>query len=299
MLTHLFADLERLARGFVRCMSGLVFFVSAAVARPVWGLNGPNIAHQFLLKAQPEDESVPRSSLLNEQLTQNPNGPTKAHQQRPNEAPSAIAYGGGNCGKLQGGEAMPCSGDNFEAYTETACALGRNFLHPLVQLTLLKSYAAIKAQFPERRWQFGELGRPSGGPLWPHKTHQNGLSADFFVPVLNATKSPASLPILAVNRYGYGLEFNRLGALGTLHIDWKALADHLLALEAAGADRGVSIERVIITPDFHRALFEQAPELLPLRRKFMLREAWVRHDEHYHVDFAIPDAFRKPLRCRR
>ncbi len=211
----------------------------------------------------------------------------------------AIAYGSGGCGKLEGGEAMPCSGENFEVYTTTACVLGRNFLHPLVQQTLVEAYAALKKQEPERRWQFGELGKASGGPLWPHKTHQNGLSADFFMPVLNARGEAALLPIVAVNRFGYGLEFNRRGALGTLYVDWKALARHLLALETAGASRGVSIERVIVTPDFHQVLFERAPELSPLRPKFMQREAWVRHDEHYHVNFVIPDALRKPLRCGR
>ena len=63
-----------------------------------------------------------------------------------------------------------------------------------------------------------------------------------------------------------------------------------------GAD--VAPERIIITPDFHQPLLQQVPALQRLAPLLMKREAWVRHDEHFHVDFAIPEALRRPLQCR-
>ena len=47
-----------------------------------------------------------------------------------------------------------------------------------------------------------QLSAPEGGWLRPHKSHQNGLSADFFVPVVDAGGRPSKLPISAVKKLG-------------------------------------------------------------------------------------------------
>lgn len=210
----------------------------------------------------------------------------------------AISFGGGSCGRLQGGVALPCRGPNFEAFARTACAAGRNYLHPLVRDTVVDAYRTVAAQHPRRTWQYGETGKQAGGRLWPHRTHQNGLAADFFVPVVTSRGEPAQVPISLFNKLGYGLEFDRKGTLGGLRIDWRALGDHLLALESAGRAHGVRIERIILTPDFHQALLDGAPAVRRLAPLLMKREAWVRHDEHYHVDFEIPEPLHKALSCR-
>jgi penicillin-insensitive murein endopeptidase len=211
----------------------------------------------------------------------------------------AISHGGGSCGKLEGGVAVPCHGNNYEAFADTACALGRNYLHPRVRDTVVDAFESLHADRPTRRWQYGELGKAEGGALWPHKTHQNGLSADFFVPVVGATGQPTLVPISATNKFGYGLEFSKNGVLGERVIDWSAIGAHLLALESAGAARGVRIERIILTPDFHRRLFRENPGVRRLAPLFMQKEAWVRHDEHYHVDFGVPRELRRALRCAK
>lgn len=211
----------------------------------------------------------------------------------------ALSFGGGGCGKLQGGVSLPCSGINYQAYADTACALGRNYLHPLVQQTVLGAFVALESSGSKRVWQYGEMGKAEGGSLWPHKTHQNGLAADFFMPVTNKSGEPVQVSISAFNKFGYGLEFDQKGNLDDLHIDWRAVGQHLLALESAGKPLGVQIERIIITPDFHEALFRQNPGLGRLAALFMRKEAWVRHDEHYHVDFRIPDRLRRPLKCKK
>jgi penicillin-insensitive murein DD-endopeptidase len=212
---------------------------------------------------------------------------------------AALSFGDGSCGKLRGGIALPCGGANFEAHAVAACTLGRNFLHPLVNLTVVDSYAALAEALPTRRWQYGEMGKQAGGPLWPHKTHQNGLSADFFVPVSDVKSEAVLLKTSALNRFGYDFELTDAGELGALHIDWKAIGAHLLALEAAGKKHGVHIARIIITPDFHQQLLLENPSISHLAPLFMKKEPWVRHDEHYHVDFAIPETLRRPLKCKK
>lgn len=211
----------------------------------------------------------------------------------------AIAYGSGGCGRLEGGVKLPCEGNNYEAFSSLACRLGRTWLHPLVAATLTDAYAVLEQEAPGRRWQYGDLGLEEGGRLRPHRTHQSGIAADFFVPVVDAEGRPAEVPIQAHRKFGYALEFDASGALpGTgLRVDFRALAAHLLTLERVGKDHGVVVERVIVTPDFHRALLAAEPRLEAMRGRFMQQEAWVRHDEHYHVDFGLPGHLRRPLRC--
>lgn len=213
----------------------------------------------------------------------------------------AIAYGSGGCGRLEGGMKLPCEGANFEAFSRLACGLGRTWLHPSVIATMTDAYAALEEVVPGRRWQYGDLGLKEGGRLRPHRTHQSGIAADFFVPVVDAQGRPTKLPTQAHQKFGYALEFDAEGKLpGTgLEIDFSALAAHLLALELAGVDHGVMVERIIVTPDFHDALLAAEPRLAAMRGRFMENEARVRHDAYYHVDFALPGHLRSPLRCDR
>lgn len=214
----------------------------------------------------------------------------------PKGVPS-IAYGGGGCGKLEEGEALPCSGDNYEAFASTACALGRNYLHPLVTKTVVEAFGVMAKELPKRQWQYGDLGWEEGGSFRPHKTHQNGLAADFFVPVNAEDGSSALVPISVFNKFGYDVEFDQRGHYEDLSIDWRALTSHLIALETVGAKHGVTIKRVILTPEFQKLLLKADPRATRFQGRFSRRRSWVRHDEHYHVDFELPKRFRRPLKC--
>ncbi len=210
---------------------------------------------------------------------------------------TAVAFGGGKCGSLRGGTALLCSGDNFESFSDAACVLGRNHLHPLVIDTIEDAYTSLDVAHPNRRWQFGDFGWKAGGQLRPHKTHQNGLSADFFVPVVNAKRAPDLVPIEYGNKFGYGVEFDAKGVHGDLEIDWKALTDHLLALEESGKAYRTKIRRVILAPELRNLLIKKDPRARRFASRFSKRKSWVRHDEHYHVDFDIPSKLKRPLSC--
>jgi penicillin-insensitive murein endopeptidase len=89
-------------------------------------------------------------------------------------------------------------------------------------------------------------------------------------------------------RAGYGLEFDSNGCLGSPRIDFESVAAHLLAIQEAARRNSLRIERVIIAPRYiplleARSSGQRIGDSIP----FMRTEAWIRHDEHYHVDFGL------------
>jgi penicillin-insensitive murein endopeptidase len=191
-------------------------------------------------------------------------------------------------GRIENAVALPLSGPNFSAYADIARRLGRTWLHDGVQRVVLAAYVELETTQPDQRFVYAETGAPRGGPFPPHRTHQNGLSVDFHVPVRDAAGRPARLPLNPLNRYGYDLEFDAAGRRGDLAIDFDAINAHLLALDAAARAEGIGIGRVIFDPPYLPKLYAaQRGDEVRRRIRFMPRPAWVRHDEHYHVDFAV------------
>jgi penicillin-insensitive murein endopeptidase len=96
------------------------------------------------------------------------------------------------------------------------------------------------------------------------------------------------LPGSVFNRFGYDLEFDGEGRLDDYRIDFDALAQLVLALDRTAKARGIGIARVIFDVPLQRHLW-RAKGGAQLRRQvaFSTRPAWVRHDEHIHVDFAV------------
>jgi penicillin-insensitive murein endopeptidase len=203
------------------------------------------------------------------------------------DAPSR-SEGRRDAGRLVHGKRLPSSGTNFTTYSRLGSLLGRNCVQDRVRDTVLAAYEALATELPQMRFVLGETGWCSGGRLWPHKTHQHGLSVDFMVPVRTVGGEPAVLPTPPWKEFGYDIDFDAEGRYGNLRIDFEALAIHLDLLARSAADNGLAIERVILAPDLQ-------PHLLATRRGARIagrlplstRRAWVRHDEHYHVDFRL------------
>ncbi|WP_411880713.1 penicillin-insensitive murein endopeptidase [Polaromonas sp. YR568] len=192
-------------------------------------------------------------------------------------------------GHIEGSVKLPTSGPNFSAYSSLAATAGRTHVHAKVAEIMAASYAALYTASASTTYVYGETGWPSGGRFRPHRTHQNGLSVDFFVPVRNAQGKSAALPGSISNRFGYDLEFNADAKHGEYAIDFPAIAEHLYQLHVAAKARGVGIALVIFDAPFLPRLFA-TPRGAYLKENlnFMKGKPWVRHDEHYHVDFAIP-----------
>jgi penicillin-insensitive murein endopeptidase len=183
---------------------------------------------------------------------------------------------------------LPAQGDNFVAYSVLGIELGRTYVHGLVRQAVLDSYANVRKIMSDKVYVYGETGFAHGGPIRPHRTHQAGLSVDFMVPVLDAANRSVPLPSTPLNKFGYGLEFDDQGRIPGFRIDFDAMAEHLHQILIVAHHHGITIERVI----FDRHLMERllsSRHGAELRRSlpFMKERPWIRHDEHYHIDFRI------------
>jgi penicillin-insensitive murein endopeptidase len=136
---------------------------------------------------------------------------------------------------------------------------------------------------------YGETGWASGGSFKPHKTHQNGLSVDFMVPVVDKAGKSVPLPTNAFNKFGYDIEFDAKGRYGELTIDYEAITAHLHAIKKAADAKKVKIWRVIFDPELQPFLKKtKSWSAIKGQIQFSKRRSWVRHDDHYHIDFEVP-----------
>lgn len=201
----------------------------------------------------------------------------------------STCHGATEKGSLENGWQLPGAGENFQAYSRAGVLMGRNYVHSRVYAVVLDAYESLAQSAPGKKFVYGETGWAKGGSFKPHKTHQNGLSVDFFVPVLNPEGRSVPLPTSPFNKFGYGLEFDAHGRFGDFAIDYEAMAAHLLAVKAAADRHGIRIRRVIFDNDLQTLLFQTAQGArLQAELTFSKKKPWVRHDEHYHVDFIVP-----------
>jgi len=194
-------------------------------------------------------------------------------------------------GHLEGGVKLPFSGPNFVTYSYLAGLVGRTYVHSAVREIILNAYQRLKKEEPDKVYKYAETGYREGGPFKPHKTHRNGLSVDFMTPVVDANGKSAVLPTNPFNKYGYDIEFDSHGKYKDLTIDYDALAAHIVALDKEAKKAGFGIRRVIFDPKLQPNLFKtKYGAYLKKHVYFFKRPAWIRHDEHYHVDFNVPCA---------
>ena len=197
-------------------------------------------------------------------------------------AANSTCYGTYGEGRVAGAIRMPFSGPNFAPYCAPCVAALRTYGHaPAIESTVA-AYRELEGTRPQTRFLYGEIGFPWGGRFRPHRSHRNGLSFDFMVPLTEGI-----LPTGPSNRYGYDAEFDTQGVGEAGRIDFEAIALHLAALDRAARERGGSVARVFFAPDLQdelRAVAGNALDGIRLNQ----RQSWVRHDDHYHVDFAFP-----------
>lgn len=205
------------------------------------------------------------------------------------ERTASICYGNTEKGRIENAWQLPTYGSNFSAYSRFGVALGRNYVHSAIYAVVLDAYKDIQQNAPQKKYVYGDTGWKSGGSFRPHKTHQNGLSVDFFVPVVDKTGKSVPLPTAPFNKFGYTIEFTSDGRYQNYKIDFDAMAKHLAALKKAADQHGVKIWRVIFDNDLQKLLFQSSKGIeLQAQLTFSKKKPWIRHDEHYHVDFIVP-----------
>lgn len=198
-------------------------------------------------------------------------------------------YGTTSDGWLKSGVQLPSKGSNFVSYSSIARLLGRTYVHSAVRDIVLDSYKELESAARGKVFKYAETGYKSGGKFKPHKTHMNGLSVDFMVPVVNKEGVSVHFATNPLNRFGYNVEFDSFSQFGEYKIDYPAMAAHIVALDKAAKAKGYGLWRVIFYPKFQPNLLSTIHGgYLKENIKFSSRVSWVKHDEHYHVDFIIP-----------
>ena len=184
---------------------------------------------------------------------------------------------------------LPSKGDNFTSFSKVAELAGRTYVHSQVKNIIVDAYQALQKSHPDKRYKYAETGLENGGKFSPHKTHQNGLSVDFMTPVINEKGLSVHLPTHVFNRFGYDIEFDKQGQFEQFKIDYTALAAHIVELHKSATAKGYDIWRVIFDPTLQAGLYKtKYADYLKEHIQFSTKPSWVRHDEHYHVDFLVP-----------
>ena len=203
-------------------------------------------------------------------------------------AEQSKCYGTTGSGYLRDGVKLPQSGNNLVGYSLAARVAGRTYVHSEVKKIIVSSYKSQEIVEPDKVFKYAETGLKKGGKFKPHKTHQNGLSVDFMVPVIDENGKSVHLPTNALNKLGYNIEFNSKNRYKQFSIDFQALAAHIVQLHKKAIENGHEIWRVIFAPELQPYLYKtEYGAYLKDNIQFSKKRSWVRHDEHYHVDFKV------------
>lgn len=214
------------------------------------------------------------------------------NQNKGNDLPSQ-SKGLVSNGSLENGKLIPFKGDNFQYFDTSSYLYGRAFVHHKVKDAVLEAYEELHKTLPERMFFIMETSNQHGGKLLPHKTHQNGLSVDFMMPLI---KNGAPYYDLAhIGTRHYMLKFDESGRPlrdTSAVIDFNTVAQHLLILEEKACKNGLKIKKVIIKIEFKKHLFTtEYGKKLKKSKIYVVRGLTPLinelHDDHYHVDFEL------------
>lgn len=202
---------------------------------------------------------------------------------------SSACYGTTSNGRLVEGVELPSKGTNYVSYSFVARLAGRTYVHSDVRDIIVTAYQALEQEQPSKVYKYAETGFKGGGKFKPHKTHQNGLSVDFMVPAVDENGKSVHLPTNPFNKLGYNIEFDNDSHYERMHIDYEAMAAHIVALHQQAKKRNRDIWRVIFAPELQPNLYStKYADYLKSHIQFSKKRSWVRHDEHYHIDFVVP-----------
>ena len=191
-------------------------------------------------------------------------------------------------GRLVNGKRLPSRGDNFVTYSRLGSLIGRNGVHHQVRKAIIESFDKLYQDYPKYRYMIGEASWLRGGRIKPHKTHQNGLSVDFMVPVVDEANRTTLLASHIFNKFGYGVEFDQDGKTSDAQIDFEAMAMHIYYLHQSCVANRIQIALVIFDPILQKRLYmTHHGKLLKGKIRFSASHVWIRHDEHYHINFSL------------
>src|SRR5688572_21370642 len=117
-----------------------------------------------------------------------------------NDLPSK-STGTVSAGTLEHGKLMPYLGKNFAYFDSTSYLNHRAYTHSEVRKAVLDVYQQFETLLPQRFFYVMECSNKNGGKIYPHHTHQNGLSIDFMTPLLQNNLPYTALDTLGADHY--------------------------------------------------------------------------------------------------
>lgn len=213
------------------------------------------------------------------------------NENKGNQLPSK-SLGTVSAGKLENAKLIPFEGNNYQYFDTTSYLGGRAFLNDQLKKTILETYQELEKEQSGRKFFTMECSNKNGGKIFPHRTHQNGLSTDFMMPLLKQKKPYYALDTIGASHYW--LDFDDKGNYSndkSISIDFELVALHILKLNENAMKNGLRISKVIIKIELKDELFAGpygqrlknsgiyiVKSLTPLINSL--------HDDHYHIDFA-------------
>ncbi len=204
----------------------------------------------------------------------------------------SVSKGAVSNGSLEHAKLIPFEGDNYIYFDTTSYLNGRAFLNDAVLKITLNTYDRMKQIVPDRKFQIMECSNKTGGELWPHRTHQNGTSIDFMMPLKKNGKPYYDLDSKGSGHYW--LSFDNSGKYSedeSVEIDFELVAAHILQLHEESSKHGWKVKKVIIKTELKDELFST-----PSGKKLKNSGVYIvqkltpminaLHDDHYHIDFA-------------
>lgn len=199
-------------------------------------------------------------------------------------------------GELKNGHRFKYHNQNFSYFSTLSYYLLNNaYTNSKVKKTVEEAYQSLYQKFPDQKWKMMECSNKKGGKMRFHRTHQNGTSIDFMVPLLNTKSNQQSRSRDHYGMWHYLLKFDKNGFVNgsnKTQIDFEKMAHHILALKEAGVKNGVKIKKVIFKIELKANLFNSAIGKKLKSSGIYFAQALSPivnnvHDDHYHIDFEI------------
>lgn len=198
-----------------------------------------------------------------------------------------------NNGELKHGKLVPYKGRNFMYFDRESYLASRAFLNNLALKSTLGMYDSLLKVLPQRYFHLMECSHQHGGELFPHRTHQNGLSIDFMMPLQKNGSPYYGLDTLGIEHYA--LQFDDAGRYTkdtTVSIDFDLVARQILILDHFARKNGLAIFKVIIKIELKEELFAT-----PFGQQLKESDIYIvrglsplvndLHDDHFHIDLGF------------
>lgn len=210
-----------------------------------------------------------------------------------NDSLESTSHGSVGNGSLENATLIPYEGDNYSYFDASSYLGGRAYTHSRVAKITIDTYESLQKKGIDRHFKVMEFSRKEGGKMFPHRTHQNGLSVDFMMPLQKDNAPYYELDSKGASHYL--LEFDKNGAFtedASVTIDFDMAAQHILELEVQARKNGMRIDKVIFNTFLQDELFAT-----PHGRRLRASGIYVTrnltpmindlHDDHFHVDFVF------------